>query len=51
MPIGRREFLVSAGAFAAMPRPATAGLQPSGATGVFPASVRADFPSGRARPT
>jgi selenocysteine lyase/cysteine desulfurase len=44
MTIGRREFLTGAGALAVSARSAFAHLQPSRAAGVFPASVRAEFP-------
>ena len=45
MKLGRREFIAGAGALAAASRPLLA-LQPAAArpAGVFPASVRADFP-------
>ncbi len=45
MPLGRREFLVSAGALAVSARSALAGLQAPRPGDIFPASVRADFPS------
>jgi selenocysteine lyase/cysteine desulfurase len=45
MPLGRREFLVSAGALAVSARSAFAGLQAARPGAIFPASVRADFPS------
>ena len=45
MTIGRREFLASAGALAVSARSAFAFAQPARAGAIFPASVRADFPS------
>jgi selenocysteine lyase/cysteine desulfurase len=45
MPLGRREFLKSAGLVALSARPVLAGAQAVRTGGVFPASVRADFPS------
>jgi selenocysteine lyase/cysteine desulfurase len=44
MPIGRREFLTGAGALAVSARSVFATLQSPTAAGIFPASVRADFP-------
>ena len=43
--VNRREFLVGAGALAVSARSALAGLQPARPGAIFPASVRADFPS------
>jgi selenocysteine lyase/cysteine desulfurase len=43
--MNRREFLVSAGAVAIAAKPLFASAQMPARTGVFPASVRADFPS------
>ncbi len=43
--MNRREFLVGAGAIAISARPVFAGVQSATRSGVFPASVRADFPS------
>src|SRR5688500_5661456 len=43
--MNRREFLVGAGSLAITARPVFAGAQPATRTGIFPASVRADFPS------
>jgi selenocysteine lyase/cysteine desulfurase len=43
--LGRREFLAGAGALAVSARSALASLQPVRPGAVFPASVRADFPS------
>jgi selenocysteine lyase/cysteine desulfurase len=46
MSLRRREFLAGAGALALSARPAWAALQPSArAPGVFPATIRADFPA------
>jgi selenocysteine lyase/cysteine desulfurase len=45
MTIGRREFLAGAGALAVSARSALAGAQPMRPGAIFPASVRADFPS------
>ena len=45
MSIGRREFLAGAGALAVSARSAFAFTQPARAGAIFPASVRADFPS------
>jgi selenocysteine lyase/cysteine desulfurase len=44
MVLGRRDFLASAGALAVSSRSLLAGAQPARATGIFPASVRAEFP-------
>jgi len=44
MSLGRREFLIGAGALAASLRPTLASVQTTRPGGVFPASVRADFP-------
>ncbi|HYI05629.1 MAG TPA: hypothetical protein VD858_12125, partial [Reyranella sp.] len=44
MVLGRRDFLASAGALAVSSRSLLAGAQAARPTGVFPASVRADFP-------
>jgi selenocysteine lyase/cysteine desulfurase len=44
MTIGRREFLTGAGALAVSARSVFAHRQPMRGTGVFPPSVRADFP-------
>jgi selenocysteine lyase/cysteine desulfurase len=44
MAIRRREFLIGAGALAVTARSAFASLQPEKTGGVFPPSVRADFP-------
>jgi selenocysteine lyase/cysteine desulfurase len=44
MTIGRRDFLTGAGALAVSARSVFANLQTTRAAGVFPASVRADFP-------
>ena len=43
MALGRREFLIGAGALAAV-RPAAAAWQPAKGGGLFPATIRADFP-------
>jgi selenocysteine lyase/cysteine desulfurase len=43
--MNRREFLVGAGAIAIAARPIFAATQTAARAGVFPASVRADFPS------
>ena len=43
--MNRREFLVGAGAIAIAARPLFAATQTATRSGVFPASVRADFPS------
>ena len=43
--MNRREFLVGAGALAIAAKPLIAAAQTSARPGVFPASVRADFPS------
>jgi selenocysteine lyase/cysteine desulfurase len=45
MSLGRREFLIGAGALAASARAAFAHLQDARPGAIFPASVRADFPS------
>ena len=45
MPLGRREFLIGAGAMAAAVRPAFAATQTARPAGVLPATVRADFPA------
>jgi selenocysteine lyase/cysteine desulfurase len=45
MTIGRREFLAGAGALAVSARSAFAGAQAMRPGAIFPASVRADFPS------
>lgn len=45
MTIGRREFLAGAGALAVSARSAFAGAQTVRSGAIFPASVRADFPS------
>lgn len=45
MSLGRRQFLAGAGALAVSARSAFAGLQQARPGDVFPASVRADFPS------
>src|ERR1700752_4836775 len=45
MKLGRREFLTGAGALAISSQPVFAALQGHRQDGVFPASVRADFPS------
>src|ERR1041385_1125513 len=45
MTIGRREFLAGAGALAASARSAFAFPVPARPGAIFPASVRADFPS------
>ncbi len=45
MSINRREFLIGAGAVAATARPVLAAFQTARAGAIFPASVRADFPS------
>ena len=45
MTIGRREFLAGAGALAVSARSAFAAAQPARPGAVFPASVRAEFPS------
>ena len=45
MTLGRREFLAGASALAVSARSALAAVQPSKPGAVFPASVRADFPS------
>jgi selenocysteine lyase/cysteine desulfurase len=44
MPLGRREFLVGAGALAVSARSALAGVQAPRPGAIFPPSVRADFP-------
>lgn len=44
MPFNRRQFLSSAGALALTARPALAALQAPAKGGIFPATVRADFP-------
>ena len=43
--MNRREFLVGAGSLAIAAKPLFAGAQTATRSGVFPASVRADFPS------
>jgi len=43
--MNRREFLVGAGSLAIAAKPLFAATQPTARPGVFPASVRADFPS------
>ena len=43
--MNRREFLVGAGSLAIAAKPLFAGTQTNGRAGIFPASVRADFPS------
>jgi len=45
MTLGRREFLAGASALAVSARSALAALQPAKPGAIFPASVRADFPS------
>lgn len=45
MTIGRREFLAGASALAVSARSALAAVQPAKPGAIFPASVRADFPS------
>lgn len=45
MSLGRREFLAGAAALAVSVRPTLAALQPARPGAVFPATVRADFPS------
>jgi selenocysteine lyase/cysteine desulfurase len=45
MNLGRREFLAGAGALALVTRPGAAAPQSSRSTGVFPATVRAQFPA------
>jgi selenocysteine lyase/cysteine desulfurase len=45
MTLGRREFLASASALAVSARSALAAVQPARPGAIFPASVRADFPS------
>ena len=45
MTIGRREFLAGAGALAVATRPVLSALQSARPGAVFPASIRADFPS------
>jgi selenocysteine lyase/cysteine desulfurase len=45
MTLGRREFLASASALAVSARSALAAIQPTRPGAIFPASVRADFPS------
>ena len=45
MSIGRREFLAGAGALAVSARSALARVQTARPGAIFPASVRADFPS------
>jgi len=45
MTLGRREFLAGAGALAVSARAALAGSQAAKPGAIFPASVRADFPS------
>src|SRR5687767_1034693 len=43
--MNRRRFLISAGGLAVAARPLIAATQPAARAGVFPASVRGDFPS------
>ena len=43
--MNRREFLVGAGALAVAAKPLFAASQTTARNGVFPASIRADFPS------
>jgi len=45
MTLGRREFLAGASALAVSARSALAAVQPARSGAIFPASVRADFPS------
>jgi len=45
MTLGRREFLAGASALAVSARSALAAIQPARPGAIFPASVRADFPS------
>ena len=45
MPLGRREFLISAGAMAVSARSAIAGAQAARGDGLLPLTLRADFPA------